>query len=60
MEICSQVENDLLDRMEKLESKVDQLSHELTKYKGMVGGALWVISALATALTLLKEFVWTR
>lgn len=54
------MENDLLDRMEKLEEKVDKLSHELTKYKGMVGGALWVISALVTALTLLKEFVWTR
>lgn len=38
------------ERITKLEDELSQIRTELTRYKGFIGGVLFVVSALATII----------
>lgn len=59
---------DLSDRMTVVETKLEtldeikkslaELNTELTKYKGMVGGILWIGSSLMALVALFKDYIF--
>jgi len=65
------MDSDLIQRVAVLESRVDaserahsetnekldEIIRELSRYKGMIGGALFLISALVGAAELLKGWI---
>lgn len=71
MSITPDMDSDLIQRVAVLESRVDaserahsetnekldEIIRELSRYKGMIGGALFLISALVGAAELLKGWI---
>lgn len=46
-----------LETLDDIKKSLDTLNTELTKYKGMVGGILWIGSALMALIALFKDEV---
>ena len=44
-----------LETLEEIKNIVSDLNKELTKYKGMVGGVLWVGSSLMALIAFFKD-----
>lgn len=47
-----------LETLDEIKQSLHQLNGELTKYKGMVGGILWIGSALMTLIALFKDYIF--
>lgn len=45
------------DRVEELEKRIQAIENQLSKYKGFVGGIVFVVSGLVTFITLAIEFL---
>ena len=46
-----------IDQIDRLEAKLDALDRDLQRYRGLVGGILLVVTAVATALKFFGEYV---
>lgn len=47
-----------LAKLEDIDKTLKEISEELTKYKGMVGGILWVGSSLVALIMVFKDQVF--
>ncbi len=45
-----------MNEIDKLEERVDRIENELARYKGFVGGVVFIVSALFTALMFVKDY----
>lgn len=48
---------DSLEHFDNKLSKLDDIHRELTRYKGFIGGVLFIISAFWTVLVFVKDWV---
>ena len=46
--------------LENVHGSLEKLEKEITHYKGMVGGVIFIVTALAAAFQLLKEWMFNR
>lgn len=49
--------SDIEDKIDELDAKVSAIDKDLTKYRGMVGGVLLVITAIITFVKLSWGFI---
>lgn len=55
---------ELKDKFEEQNKKLEEIQQELARYKGFVGGVLWLITAMAAAVKMVwpfaKDFLWNK
>lgn len=51
---------EVLQRLDTLETRLESIEKSLTKYKGMVGGMMLVISTLGALCTVLWDYFKTK
>ena len=49
--------DDMQSDLRGIKTALDIIQTELTRYKGMLGGALFVISCIITVITLFKDWI---
>lgn len=47
-----------LETLDEIKKSLAELNTELTKYKGMVGGILWIGSSLVALIGLFKDYIF--
>ena len=45
------------DELKVIKQDIHEIRQELTKYKGFIGGLIWTLAALLTAVNLFIEWV---
>lgn len=53
-------QRDMLDMLASLEEKVDDLNSTISRYKGFVGGVLFVVGAMATFISSFGTLLWNK
>lgn len=53
-------QRDMLDMLASLEEKVDDLNSTISRYKGFVGGVLFVVGAMATFISNFGTLLWNK
>ncbi len=47
-----------LETLDEIKTSLAELNTELTKYKGMVGGILWIGSSLLALIAMFKDYIF--
>lgn len=47
-----------LETLDEIKKSLAELNTELTKYKGMVGGILWIGSSLMALVAIFKDYIF--
>lgn len=51
---------DMLDKLSTLQDTIDDLNHTISKYKGFVGGIIFVVGAVGAFLSKFGTLLWQK